>query len=243
MHVDKECRIVFHFIKFDFRRRIMDNQTSKKNDQLDRIIAELKEAIPSVTYNSTRETDLSVEQKAIKRFLDERGIHYLIHFTDAENVSSIKKTGILSIEELKRNHIPFKSNDDSRHDNALDYISLSVSEINQFVYKAFRYDRKTIQHGVKVIIDAAILYLEINTPRIYSNTNAANLSAAKGADLEALRGMFADLVEYDDRHFDRNKKTPYQPTDLQAEILWYRCVPSKYILCFWDLEEDFFYGN
>lgn len=221
----------------------MDNQISSNDIQLNRIIAELKEKIPFAAHNVAREMDLSIEQKAIKKFLDDRGIHYLIHFTDAENVASIKKNGILSVEELKRHHIPFKSNDDARHDNALDYISLSISEMNQFVYRAYRYDRKTIQHGVKVIIDAAILYLEINTPRTYSNTNAANSNAVKGENIEALQGMFLDSVEYDDRHFDRLKKLPCQTTDLQAEILWHRRVPSKYILCFWDIEEDFFYGN
>ena len=195
-------------------------------------------------------TDLSQEQLEIKSILDERRIHYLVHFTDKKNVKSIKEKGILSLEELKKGKTAFVMNDEIRKDNEPDYISLSVSGINQLVYKRFRYSNQTIEHGVAVVIDAAMLYKEIDTPRIYCTTNAATTESRKGGSLDSFRDMFADVVEYSTlmsgkREIDRNaeKRNSFEPTDVQAEILWNKCVPTDYIMFYWDLEEDFFYGD
>ena len=122
--------------------------------------------------------------------------------------------------------------------------------MNQFVYKNFRYTRQTIERGVAVVIDARILYEKIDTPRIYCTTNAATSDSKKGDSPEALREMFSDIVEYStqtggQKRIDRaaENRNSFEPTDLQAEILWNRCVPVDYNLFYWDLEEDFFYGN
>ena len=173
-----------------------------------------------------------------------------MHFTDAKNIPSIKEKGILSVEELNRINAAYEHNDAFRKDNKPDYISLSVSGMNKYVYRAFRYSARTIEHGVAVVIDAAMLYREIDTHRIYCNTNAAAAEVKGGDSLEALAAMYADKIRYSTsygeiRDINRTdeKRSSYETTDIQAEILWHKCVPTDYILFYWDLEEDFFYGN
>ena len=221
----------------------MDNAT-----KIDYILEDLRSKVelPKAEENQP----LSEEQFSIKNFLDERRIHYLVHFTDKKNIENIKSKGILSVEQLKSEKTVYVSNDENRKDNEPDYISLSISGINQYVYKMFRYSNQTIEHGVAVVIDAKMLYKEIDTPRIYCNTNAATAEANKGDSLDAFMAMFADVVEYSTliggkREINRNteNRNSFEPTDIQAEILWNKCVPTEYILFYWDLEEDFFYGN
>lgn len=218
---------------------------------IDGIIEDLQQRIGDFDHSQEEKLSLSQEQLAIKAFLEERRIHYLIHFTDAENIASIKEKGLLSIEQLQKSKIEYKQNDLSRNENRPDYISLSVSGMNQYVYRSFRYSNQTIENGVAIVIDAAMLYKEINTPRIYCITNAATSDASKGELLSDFETMFDDVITYKTqnsenfRTIDRNKehRASYEPTDIQAEILWNKRVPTKYILCYWSLEEDFFYGN
>lgn len=220
------------------------------SNSIDKIIEELKQKLNYTYTKEVSDLPLSDEQLAIKKFLDERRIHYLIHFTDAKNIASIKENGILSIEELKKRGLVYIRNDENRHDNAPDYISLSVSGINQYLYRTFKNINQTIEHGVAVIINAELLYKEIDTSRIYCNTNAATATSNKGEALKDLEVMFSDTVEYItamgvERKIDRNveRRASYESTDIQAEILWNKRVPPEYIMFYWDLEEDFFYGD
>ena len=223
----------------------MDN-ISKINS----ILGELRQKVFVTEQPKFAELALSEEQLALKDFLDNRRIRYLIHFTDAKNVPSIRENGILSVEQLNKRKIAYKQNDEYRKDNEPDYISLSISGMNQYVYRSFRYSNQTIEHGVAIVINAEMLYREFDTHRIYCSTNAATSEASKGDSIDDFNAMFADLVEYTtlsggERKIDRYKenRASYETTDIQAEILWNRCVPAEYILFCWDLEEDFFYGN
>ena len=213
--------------------------------KIDNIIDDLTKRIAPQNVDKENNDFLTEEQLILKSFLEERRIRYLIHFTDEKNVPSIRENGILSVEQLQQLGLTFKANDEDRYDGELDYISLSVSGMNQYLYKTFRYSKQKIKHGVAIVIDSSILYKEISNLRIYCNTNAANSEATIGMDLESFENLFANVVDYKDRHFDRanEKRSSFEPTDVQAEILWNKCVPTEYIICYWDLEEDFFYGN
>ena len=219
--------------------------------RLDKIIEDLKQKMNYIDLQSSDEFSLTDEQLQLKNFLDERRIHYLIHFTDAQNITSIRKNGILSVEELSLKNVDYKSNDAYRQDKELDYISLSVSGMNRYLYRTFKNIAQTIEHGVAVIINAEMLYKELSMRRFYCNTNAATAEVSKGETLNDFKAMFADVVSYttksseEMRKIDRQleKRASYEPTDIQAEILWEKHIPTDYILCYWDLEEDFFYGN
>ena len=139
-------------------------------DLIDDILTDLEKRVS--TPRETREYEkLNSEQIKIKDVLEKRGIRYLIHFTDSKNIPSIKRNGLLSVEMLDKMKVEYTSNDKRRHDHALDYISLSVSGMNSSVYNSFRHSKQSIEHGVAVVIDAAMLYREIDTQRIYCVTN------------------------------------------------------------------------
>ena len=79
----------------------------KTLEELDKIISDLEKKVSKIIIDDNEDIILSEEQKKIKKFLDEHGIRYLIHFTDAKNIPSIKENGILSIEQLKINKLNY----------------------------------------------------------------------------------------------------------------------------------------
>lgn len=187
---------------------------------------------------------LTLKQLQIKNFLDQRGIKYLLHFTSADNVESIKKYGILSVEELNRRGISFTCNDSNRLDNELDYISLSVTTINRQLLGSYIHTGR-IKNVQVVWISASILYEEIDNPRIYCDRNAAATSCEKGTSFSDLQNMFQDSLSYTttigERDYDRERdgRANNEPTDPQAEILFKGCIPTKYIL---DVKGTSYYG-
>lgn len=188
---------------------------------------------------------LTKEQLEIKKFLEKRRIKYLVHFTAIENESSIMRYGLLSQATAKKSGITIPLNDDNisarkaaeiMKSTEDDYISLSISEINDKVYFAF-ISRGEIKTGIGIcVIKAEILWKEINNDRIYCNMNACASSLMCGNDLSALENMFAELVVQrkfnSDIRFPRENKEPYLTTHPQAEILFQGRVDPKYIVDF-----------
>lgn len=204
-------------------------------------------SIPPVIVTPPRTSSvqsLSLKQLQIKNFLDQRGIKYLLHFTSAENIESIKKHGILSVEELNRQGIAFSRNDVNRLDNELDYISLSITSINRQLLGSYIHTGR-IKNVRVVWISASILYEEIDNPRIYCDRNAAATSCRKGTAFSDLQNMFLDTLRYTttigERDYDRTRdgRANNEPTDPQSEILFKGCIPTKYIL---DVKGTSYYG-
>ena len=179
-----------------------------------------------IVFNDTHQTTkLSKDQISIKSFLEKRKIKYLVHFTNSKNIDSIKQHGILSVQELTRRGIRFNNNDENRYDRMLDYISLSVTQPNKYVLKKFK-ENGTLNEVSLIYIDAAILYEEISTPRVYCDRNAAKGSCQKGSSLSDFENMFSNNKEYDRYEHYRDDN---EPTDTQAEILFNKKVDVKYI--------------
>lgn len=168
----------------------------------------------------------------IKRFLEERGIKYLVHFTDAANISSIKRNGLLSRAFLQKRGMEFRFNDNARWDKRLDYISLSITNHNKDVYQSF-VKKGSIQRGAFIYIDASILYKESND-RLYCVTNAASAKCPKGRTLSDLERMFDDVVYFETTRgkqwVTRYNKADNEPTYEQAEILYQGSIDPKYII-------------
>lgn len=176
---------------------------------------------------------LTQNQQRIKSFLDERGIKYLVHFTDQRNIPSIRQHGLLPVSMLEERTICYVHNDDGRNDNYRNGISLSISAENEFVRSSFENEYPDRVYK-RIAIDASVLYLE-TTSRIYCQTNAATVSGHKGSDVEDLMAMFANQVCYtlrnsnEPRILNRMGRASNQPTDVQAEILWLGNIPTKYL--------------
>lgn len=188
---------------------------------------------------------LSQEQAAIKRFLEERGIKYLVHFSDAANAESIAAFGILSRSEAHRRNVPIKINDhndfmnyDTREalsSDVEDYVSLSITHLNERVLAAYR-SRGELKRVHVYYIDASILWEEPYHDRVYCNINASSAGVRFGKGIDDLASLFADHIDQI-RHLD-GVKVPYDreglesdtPTHPQAEILFEKAVDTKYII-------------
>ena len=133
-----------------------------------------------------------IEADKIKNFLESRGIEYLVHFTDLENIESINEYGLLSREELKKRNLKYKYNDSKRLDKHLDYISLSITNINEYLFERFKRNG-SIKKPYIIYIDATILYKEFQTDRIYCDRNAATSECGQGGSVNDFEKMFPEL--------------------------------------------------
>ena len=228
----------------------------KLSDVLDLYIVEDEVLLPPTEIEDLfveEETveDLTPAQLEIKQFLENRGIKYLIHFTDESSIASIRENGICSRKEGKRRGIKIRVNDNdvSAHkadkymkSTSDDYISLTITTINEKVLSAYK-ARKGIRNAKCILIDASILWKEIDRDRIYCNMNASSSSLSCGNDIKALEAMFAPSVEQvkfsGERTVDtRSGKPKNVPTHKQAEILFQSYIDPKYFLNSDKLEDD-----
>ena len=200
--------------------------------------------------------DLTPQQLEIKNFLEERGITYLVHFTDSSRVDSILKNGICSPKEAKKRGIKIivNDNDISAHkaekymkSSNDDYISLTITTMNEKVLSAYK-ARHGIRNAKRILIDARILWKEIDNDRIYCNMNASSGSLFCGNDIKALEAMFAPSVEQikfsGERTVDTRAGKPKNvPTHKQAEILFQSRVDPKYFINESELSNNSDYDN
>ena len=222
----------------------------KLRDILDLFIVEDVLLLPPskeifLSSNVVGNDGLTKEQIEIKEFLEEREIRYLIHFTDESKVNSIRKNGICSPKEGEKRGIKIDiNNDDTKSAHKAekymkstpdDYISLTITAMNEKVLSRFKYDHK-IKRPVRILIDASILWKEIEKDRIYCNMNAAAGSLSCGNSIDDFKAMFAPRVEQinyylersvDDREKDKRPKNV--ATHRQAEILFQSNVDPKYL--------------
>ena len=228
----------------------------KLSDVLDLYIVEDEVLLPPTDIEDLfveEETveDLTPAQLEIKQFLENRGIKYLVHFTDESSIASIRENGICSRKEGKRRGIKIRVNDNdvSAHkadkymkSTSDDYISLTITTINEKVLSAYK-ARKGIRNAKRILIDASVLWKEIDRDRIYCNMNASSSSLSCGNDIKALEAMFAPSVEQvkfsGERTVDtRSGKPKNVPTHKQAEILFQSYIDPKYFLNSDELEDD-----
>ena len=175
----------------------------------------------------------------IQQIIKKRNITKLVHFSDIQNHVSIyeNKTGLLSIKELNKTEIKYLRNDTHRYDNQLNYISLSITDINYLLIRKFarQWDSRD---WVIYDINPKIL---LKKKCMFYNTNAANSlfsdkSKSELRSYEAFEGMFADEVTVGSR-FERFIKSRENQvgnvtTCPQAEILIHKSIDSKYIIGF-----------
>lgn len=194
---------------------------------------------PQIPHISIKSTDTK-EVKELKEFFNKRNIKYLIHFTDGRNIESIKKYGILSVNELQKKNLFFYRNDYKRLDGVKDGISLSITTSNTRVFKQF-IQNGTLKNPKMIVIDVRLLWEEINTKRYYCDRNAACGTVQKGSDIKYLYNMFRDNISYNTWNNSYNYNRFYdgtlinEPTDSQAEILFLGRIDPKYILEITDL--------
>ena len=228
--------------------KLNDEIIQKIKDILDLYIIDDEVLLPVATeeiieFSVDMIENLSDKQIEIKTFLENRGIKYLVHFTDSKNYDSIQKYGICSPKEGKKlglcmpiNNIDISSHRADKYMKSTndDYISLSITEMNEKVLSAFK-ARNKIKQVKRILIDANILWKEINNDRIYCNMNASAGSLSCGNSFKNLEDMFSPSIEqvkYTGEKIlsTRIGKDTNITTHSQAEILWQSNVDPKYII-------------
>lgn len=164
----------------------------------------------------------------IKQILENRNINNLYHFTKGENLKSILKYGLMSVNNLNDDNISFKCTDEDRNDKKLNYISSSISFPNYKYFFPTRCNSTNKLGWVVLEIDSNIL---CDKECIYCCENAATNNVTyikdtekKGSD--ALEKLFDDFDEIKrvDLKIDKN-----MPTNPQAEVLIPNKIDLKYI--------------
>lgn len=144
-----------------------------------------------------------------------RNIKYLYHFSAIENVDSIMKYGILSVNKLKNNNIKYDFNDNERYDKRYNCISCSVEFPNGILLNNFKnkFNKKYVIFRIN--IDVLNYKYALCCP-----TNAAT---CKG---DYIVGIDKFVKLYEGERFDLPNSFP---TSEQAEILIFNNIEPKYI--------------
>lgn len=179
----------------------------------------------------------------VREIISRREIKQLVHFTQMDNLDSIKKYGVLPKSELKKRGLVFKENDTKRYDGREDCISLSVSQINKCLLGTFARNYNTKEWTI-IYIKPEVLY-RTDSIAYYCFTNAANYqinrflrndhTATCLTTGNAFEGMFKPNITVktltEERSYNRYGKSPFVTTDLQAEIMYKGIINREEILC------------
>lgn len=164
----------------------------------------------------------------LKKHIYEKGINYLTHYTNINNLPSILNKGLMTIDTLKKREISFMQNDEIRVDNT-NAICLNIEFPN---YKLFYKNRITLPdlNWAVILLDSKILF-ELDVA--FCKTNAANhnvnsIPICERQTVSAFLDMFYDNENNDLRSYLNLPKN--YTTDPQAEILVFETIPVDYIV-------------
>lgn len=164
----------------------------------------------------------------MREALKELDINYVLHFTQAENLSSILKYGILPINQQRFRSILSKRNDLYRLDFCEEATSISIGFPNYKLFYKFRMKDQSVDWVVLAM--SAELFLDKQCA--FCTDNAANSNVSHQALTErmgpdALRRMFLDAPGKPTRSILDLPK--YCPTNPQAEVLVFGEIEPHYI--------------
>lgn len=161
----------------------------------------------------------------MRKFIKQRGIQSLFHFTNIKNLDSILTRGILSSDTLDNYEIPYEYNDPKRLDGRLDTSCISISFPN---YKMFyRYRMNTDERYCVIELAPSILY---EKDCIFCIENAASNNETRRSeyDKKGLRGL--KQLFYNEYIRDELRLPDCFPTNPQAEVLVHGTIDLSYIV-------------
>ena len=179
------------------------------------------------TLNRIRISGRKADSKKILQILEEQGIKYLYHFTDASNIESIKAQGGLYSREYCEEHnivIPKPGGDDlsvsldARH-NLEDYVRLSFNKTHPMSFK-LQISGKYNLVWLKIKLDVALA-----RETLFSDMNATKTGHHHGGTFEDFQMIDFEAV---------NGPCPTNDSPLyskhQAEVLVKTFIPIEYIV-------------
>lgn len=186
---------------------------------------------PTTSQDTTDLLNASEESsklEAIKKAAIKVGIPHLIHFTNCDNLASIMQHGIQSVASCEANDIKPSRNDCHRFDGQLDGISLSITFPNQRMFWKYRQLGRDLDWVVIILKprilwekDCAFYPLNAADARMIANARDEMKSA------DALEAMFSVTQGSRDEWLK-----PYDPTDIQAEVMVYETIETSEIQSF-----------
>ena len=221
------------------RRKYKIKRTMKLAAERQRVVASERERQKSVKREAFLQRVAQVKadrearkrQAAIKRFVEERSIKELVHFTRVENLLSILEFGLLGRSTLEEEDFQARFNDESRLDGNKDSVSLSIAFPNFKLF--FRWSHADRHNWAVISIAPKVLW---EKDCLFCRTNAASndVRRIKGDERrkpEALYGLYEDYNGRD-RQIKRGvlNLTNDMPTNPQAEVLVLEAIEPAYIL-------------
>ncbi|MDF2052995.1 DarT ssDNA thymidine ADP-ribosyltransferase family protein [Priestia megaterium] len=164
----------------------------------------------------------------MKNAVNESGIRFLVHFTQARNLSSILQNGILPITDLNSRYMSYGWNDAQRLDGFHNASCFSIERPNYKMFYKYRNENPQLD-WVVLGIKKEVLW---EKDCAFCVENAASNSITR-TSIESRKGVQAFKRLY---HEFPNKPTrenlklhPILPTNPQAEVLIFGEVEPSYI--------------
>jgi len=162
----------------------------------------------------------------IKKYVEERKIKFLVHFTKEKNLVSILEDGLVTRDILeRRGEVDF--NDAYRLDGT-SAICLSIGFPNYKMFYSLR-QADVNENWVVIVIHPSVLW---ELPAVFCVSNAAS-SPVTDVPIDQRMGLPAFKRMYENRDGKTRSDLcipDHYPTDPQAEVLMLNGVPKKYIL-------------
>lgn len=209
----------------------------KVNEDARRTKENLLDSESKILTNSGHLNSLLKKKENWKEYellLDQNGIKNLYHFTDARNISSIKKNGGLYSWyycDINRISIPFPGGSfDSRKNDSInrrnDFVRLAFNTSHPMLYIAKNDGR--IDEYFWLRINREVAYFQFTE---FSDKNAAAFRSYTpniGCDLRYLENIRFDILKKGEiiKHFNLSNE---EKSFNQAEVLIKTWVPLKYI--------------
>ena len=160
--------------------------------------------------------------------LEKRNIRNLIHFTRAENLLGIIENGLLPRDCLDADTCIF--NDEYRYDQCEDAVCTSIEFPNYKMFFSLRSAHPNTD-WVVLILDSSIL---LDFECAFCETNAGS-EAMYETPLENRMGPHAFEKLFCPTSAGKNRADlfipDHYPTNPQAEVLVFGCIPIRYIKC------------
>lgn len=165
---------------------------------------------------------------AIRELVAKYQIPNLVHFTRSENIPSIMERGLVPRASLDCEGIQCTVNDDLRLDGRPEGTSLSIGFPNSRMLWALRQKHPGVSWGV-LAISKSVLW---ENDCAFCKHNAADkrISTMPLGELrspDALAGMYQEIAGM--ARAEHHLK-PYDPTDVQAEVLAFGTIAQAKIL-------------
>lgn len=164
----------------------------------------------------------------MKDVVNEYGIKYLVHFTQAKNLKSIFKHGLLSVDELDERELSYNYNDFHRYDGCTDGICLSIQFPNYRMFYKYRDQDRDVDWVVLGVKKSVLWKKEC----AFCIENAASVNITSN-NIQSRMGEQAFRRLYDEYPGKPSRKRlgipKSYPTHPQAEVLVFNNIEVDYI--------------